>query len=407
MAVPESSRTTRQSARLKPSGERAMTQEASPVDDAAGVVDGDVDAGANADADATDLEEHSTSPEQPQSEDVDYAPRIRLRLSPPKPPTQQSSTDQVTDPDHPQDSTKVPALPDASQLPSQPVSQKTEGEHQSPVLPAPATASFSPRLSRKRKSSELKDEFESAEMPDPSATATKKLKLEDSELSAHSPEQTGISAGPTAQESSSPADNGTLPDAPSVDPVPSIEDPAPSGRGRGRGRGRARGRGSRGGAGGRGGALGPTRGAGVRGRGGRGRGRGRGSAAAAIRRGGKRIEDEIWDSESRRRTPSPVPATQPLKDRAEELAALFKKVGQAQQLALSVLAERSMQTIARDKNAHLDCPEYDQVMRDLAEEQRRALTRYRDQYDLKVESAEKVYQGNLFIIEQRTKVCTN
>jgi hypothetical protein len=145
----------------------------------------------------------------------------------------------------------------------------------------------------------------------------------------------------------------------------------------------------------------------VRGRGGRGRGRGRGSAAAAIRRGGKRIEDEIWDSESRRRTPSPVPATQPLKDRAEELAALFKKVGQAQQLALSVLAERSMQTIARDKNAHLDCPEYDQVMRDLADKQRRALTSYRNQYDLKVDSAEKVYQGNLFIIEQRTKVRTH
>lgn len=385
----------------------ASTEDASPLDDAAGVMDGDADAGANADADATDFEEDSSSPEQPQSEDVEYTPRIRLRLSPPKPPTQQLSTDHVTDPDQPQASTEPAALPDASQQPSQPVSQKTEGEHQSPVLPAPVTASFSPRLSRKRKSSEVKDEFESAEMPDPSATATKKLKLEATELSAHTLQQTGtstgISAGP-AQESSSPADNGTLP-GPSVEPVPSIEGPPASGRGRGRGRGRARGRGSRGGAGGRGGALGSTRGAGVRGRGGRGRGRGRGSAAAAIRRGGKRIEDEIWDSESRRRTPSPVPATQPLKNRAEELAALFKKVGQAQQLALSVLAERSMQTIARDKNAHLDCPEFDQVMRDLVEQQRRALTRYRDQYDLKVESAEKVYQGNLFIIERRTEVC--
>jgi hypothetical protein len=145
----------------------------------------------------------------------------------------------------------------------------------------------------------------------------------------------------------------------------------------------------------------------LRGRGGRGRGRGRGSATAAIRRGGKRIEDEIWDSESRRRTPSPVRATQPIKDRAEELAALFKKVGQAQQLALSVLAERSMQTIARDKNAHMDCPEYDQVMRDLGDNQRKALTRYRDQYDLKVGSAEMVCAGNLFIVEQRAKVCTN
>ncbi|KAJ5443537.1 uncharacterized protein N7458_007409 [Penicillium daleae] len=124
---------------------------------------------------------------------------------------------------------------------------------------------------------------------------------------------------------------------------------------------------------------------------------------AALRRGGKRIEDEIWDSESRRRTPSPVRATQPIKDRAEELAALFKKVGQAQQLALSVLADHSMQKIARDKNAHKESPEYDQILRELGEYERKALTRCRDQYDLKVESAEKVYAGNVLIVEQRTQ----
>jgi hypothetical protein len=254
----------------------------------------------------------------------------------------------------------------------------------------------------------MKDEaqdFESAEIPAP-----KKLKVEEPE-----PEPTPASisqtdnAGNVTDKAPEPTPEDVLPDA--VD-LPTEAPTGGRGRGRGRGRGgRARGgRGSRGGTGGsRGGAsnpLGPTRGAGVRGRVGRGRGRGRGYAAAAIRRGGKRIEDEIWDSDSRRRTPSPIPETQPIKDRAEELVALFKKVGQAQQLALSVLAEHSMQRLARDKNAHKDCPEYDQVLRDLAEHERKALTKCRDQYDQKVESAERVYAGNVLIVEQRTKVCT-
>jgi hypothetical protein len=82
-------------------------------------------------------------------------------------------------------------------------------------------------------------------------------------------------------------------------------------------------------------------------------------------------------------------------------------VGQAQQLALSVLADHSMQKIARDKNAHKESPEYDQILRELGEYERKALTRCRDQYDLKVESAEKVYAGNVLIVEQRTQVCIN
>jgi hypothetical protein len=427
MAVPESSRTTRQSARLKPSEELA-TEEATPSKlaedvDSEAEAEADADVIADADADATEDEEDSSSQEEPDQEDLAYTPKLRLRLSPPKPPALKlhfTSANKPTDPDHPEASTEDQAMPEATES-RQKDSQGADDEPYSAQLTEPPQTSYSPRLSRKRKSTEMKDEaqeFESAEIPEPSGTAAKKLKLEEPEPEPEStPNGTLQNGNPTEspQSQESTPDHGAIPDPTRPDPAvaPSIEGPATSGRGRGRGRGRARGRGSRGsrgsrgGAGGRGGALGPTRGAGVRGRGGRGRGRGRGSAAAALRRGGKRIEDEIWDSESRRRTPSPVRATQPIKDRAEELAALFKKVGQAQQLALSVLADHSMQKIARDKNAHKESPEYDQILRELGEYERKALTRCRDQYDLKVESAEKVYAGNVLIVEQRTQVCIN
>lgn len=410
MAVPESSRTTRQSARLKPSGE-AAADEASPSkvsDDADGAVN------------ALGVEEQASSPEKPDQTDVEYHPRIRIkfgsaRLAPQEPSQPPSAP--ATGQSHPVVGSEDLAMA-ISQASSERDRTQTAGEAQSAALSTAdtPTTSQSPHLSRKRKSSEMKDEsqeFESAEIPEPNAPAPKKLKVEEPE-----PEPTSASisqtdnAGNVTDKAPEPTPDDVLPDA--VD-LPTEAPTEGRGRGRGRGRGgRARGsrgsRGSRGGTGGsRGGAsnpLGPTRGAGVRGRVGRGRGRGRGYAAAAIRRGGKRIEDEIWDSDSRRRTPSPIPETQPIKDRAEELVALFKKVGQAQQLALSVLAEHSMQRLARDKNAYKDCPEYDQVLRDLAEHERKALTKCRDQYDLKVESAERLYAGNVLIVEQRAKVCT-
>jgi hypothetical protein len=63
-----------------------------------------------------------------------------------------------------------------------------------------------------------------------------------------------------------------------------------------------------------------------------------------------------------------------------------------------------MAKIAREKNAHKECPEFGQVQRDLAEYERKALTRFRDDYDLKVEAENKVYAGEIHLIETRANV---
>lgn len=394
VTVSGSARTTRQSARLKSSGESAA-DDASPSKMT------------TEDADETDSSPEPGFKEQQQ-------PRLRIKFT-----THRSAAAQQSE--HRSPSPSAPAvIPEASQ--DHPVAAaQTPSSPGNPLLetsgvPEPAAQSTSPsRLSRKRKSSEMKGE--PAEIPEPGTPTAKKAKLEESEL----PQATDNDNDTGHVIDGLPQPNGTitasLPDVDMTeDGSPAemeelgsqapIESAEPAGRGRGgRGRGRGRGR-ARGGRGSRGGATASTRGTGVgaRARGGRGRGRGRASAAAAIRRGGKRIEDEIWDSEVRRRTPSPIAATQPIKDRADELAALFKKVGQAQQLALNALAERSMQKLARDKNAHKDCIEHDRVLRDLADHERRAMTRCRNLYDLKVASTKRVLAGDVFIIEQRAKV---
>jgi hypothetical protein len=124
------------------------------------------------------------------------------------------------------------------------------------------------------------------------------------------------------------------------------------------------------------------------------------------RGGGRKIEDEIWDGAAiRYRSPSPIPPSQPLKDRQHELAALFKKLGQAQQVALSFLAEHHMHKLARDPQIHADCPEFLQVQRDLAKYERKALQRLENEYKLRVESLERVYEGVKNEKETRYQVC--
>jgi hypothetical protein len=44
------------------------------------------------------------------------------------------------------------------------------------------------------------------------------------------------------------------------------------------------------------------------------------------------------------------------------------------------------------------------VQRELAEYERKALTRFRDDYDLKVEAENKVYAGEIHLIETRANV---
>jgi hypothetical protein len=63
-----------------------------------------------------------------------------------------------------------------------------------------------------------------------------------------------------------------------------------------------------------------------------------------------------------------------------------------------------MAKIAREKGAHMECPEFGLVQRELAEYERKALTRFRDDYDLKVEAENKVYAGEIHLIETRANV---
>jgi hypothetical protein len=63
-----------------------------------------------------------------------------------------------------------------------------------------------------------------------------------------------------------------------------------------------------------------------------------------------------------------------------------------------------MQKIAKDKNAHKDCPEWPQVQMELAEFERKAMKRLKADYDLNVKALERVYQGEIHAVEHRTKV---
>jgi hypothetical protein len=90
-----------------------------------------------------------------------------------------------------------------------------------------------------------------------------------------------------------------------------------------------------------------------------------------------------------------------LRERQKELDKVFKKVAAAQRLALSVLAAQSHKRLARDKTAHLQVKEYEDVQRDLRRqlEKRRAVLR-RD-YELKVEEEEILFAANKDRLERQ------
>ncbi|KAJ5095092.1 hypothetical protein N7532_007383 [Penicillium argentinense] len=393
MAVPESSRTTRQSARQ--SGRQSSRLKADLTRDyETPTKAGEPEQTDHDDEDDDEEFADGSSHKEEYDEDFEPGPQLKKARSP-GPQTQATSPEQETRADlttteEQGDSTYSASAPTYSQ------------EVESPK-PQPSRRMSSPRLSRKRKSTEMKDESEGPETRAHSEPASKKPKIEEDEPTADADQSAVNGSGNEPTSQSQPV---TSPDEPmaSAEDDDATEAPPATTRGRGgrgsrggyRGRGRGRGRGGRGS---RGGALGPVRATVARARG---RGRGRARASAASRgRGGKRIEDEIWDSECRRRTPSPIPDTQPIKSRQEELAMLFKKVGNAQQVALNVLADHTMTKLMRDKNAHKDCPEFAQVQRELAEYQTKALTRFRDEYDLKVDSENRVYAGQIHVVEAK------
>ncbi|KAJ5567058.1 hypothetical protein N7535_006364 [Penicillium sp. DV-2018c] len=169
------------------------------------------------------------------------------------------------------------------------------------------------------------------------------------------------------------------------------------------------GRGGYGARGGRGRGGGRGRDSGGRGRG-RGRG-GRGRGKSANRRGGQNnendTEDEFWPfwdmaENWRESTPPPHPETQRIKDRQAELSALFQKIGQAQQGALALVADRSMDTLARDPDVHKNCSEFATVQQDLDWYEAKAVGILEAEYREKCLLAERMQEANVWIAKRTT-----
>ncbi|KAE8144857.1 hypothetical protein BDV25DRAFT_145205 [Aspergillus avenaceus] len=150
-----------------------------------------------------------------------------------------------------------------------------------------------------------------------------------------------------------------------------------------------------------------------RGRGGRSRAaarfasgkRGRGGTRAA--RGGRtgRQYDRSSDIEHDR-SPSPSAATQKLRDRQRELDKAFRKVAAAQRLALAVLASQSQKKLARDKNVHMNVPEYQEVELLLDARLNERLEAFRHEYELRVAQENRLYAANLETVRKRFEIST-
>ncbi|KAE8382093.1 hypothetical protein BDV26DRAFT_300157 [Aspergillus bertholletiae] len=162
----------------------------------------------------------------------------------------------------------------------------------------------------------------------------------------------------------------------------------------------------------------PTVGKAVRGGRSRGRGRGGRSRAAArsgsnkrgrggtrAARGGRtgRQYDRSSDVEHDR-SPSPSAATQKLRDRQRELDKAFRKVAAAQRLALAVLASQSQKKLSRDKNAHKNVPEYEEINSLLKTRLERRLEVFRHEYELRVEQENKLFAAKREAVEERFRV---
>ncbi|KAJ5334320.1 uncharacterized protein N7506_008103 [Penicillium brevicompactum] len=339
--VPESSRTTRQSARLKPNEDGTYDEDVSPTK----VVETDFNH-QNVDMDDSQQYEEDYRSEPPISK-TSQSPEPRMVASAPASPSagQLGAADELAD-EMPHDLLQPPKAKDETPAENMKISDFEQ---------APFSAVSTPRLSRKRKSIDMADGTPEV---DSEGVSNKKLRNDDTE-----PEDTP----------ESPMQNGTEIDtqnetSPEDVPVPlrgirSTRLPNCFTKPRG------------------------------------GRGRGRAKQTTIIKRG-KKIEDEIWDSENwRGRTPSPTPESQRTKDRQEELSALFKKVGQAQQIALSVVADHNMHRLARDKNSYKECPEFAQVQQELDEHERKAIKKLDAQHKLATALAIQKRDGELYRIK--------
>ncbi|KAI9040269.1 translation initiation factor 6 [Aspergillus affinis] len=264
------------------------------------------------------------------------------------------------------------------------------------VSPTTKTNS-SPLATRKRRPSEADDHETADPTASPVASPSKKPKMEEEEEGVEGEEPASehqLPNGPTDKpESQTPEDAATEPktDSESRQITEEVEGSTPEL------------------------ATGPTSGKALRGGRVRGRGRGGRSRAAArfaasrrgrggtrSARGGRtgRQLDRSSDVELER-SPSPSAATQKLRDRQRELDKAFKKVAAAHRLALAVLADQSEKKLTRDKNAHKNVPEYDEINDLLQERLRERKELFRREYELKVEQENRIFAANKEAIEER------
>lgn len=158
--------------------------------------------------------------------------------------------------------------------------------------------------------------------------------------------------------------------------------------GRGKGKGKAKGKGT--------GNSGKKAGGASAGSG-KGRGGGRGGG-----KGGKRTDD---DSEVDVERPGPPnPYAQKLTDRQKELKQNFKRLAATQKLILNELAGRTQQTLARDKKAHLDTTEFDEVQAALELYLQRRLESLENEHRLRIEQANRFLEAETQIIQDRYEV---
>lgn len=158
------------------------------------------------------------------------------------------------------------------------------------------------------------------------------------------------------------------------------------GRGKGKGKGKGKGSGNNG-----------KKAGGAAAGSGKGRGGGRGGG-----KGGKRTDD---DSEVDVERPGPPnPYAQKLTDRQKELKQNFKRLAAAQKLLLNELAGRTQQTLARDKTAHLNTDEYDEVQEALDIYLQRRLDILENEHRLRIEQANRLLEAETQIIHDRYEV---
>lgn len=127
----------------------------------------------------------------------------------------------------------------------------------------------------------------------------------------------------------------------------------------------------------------------------------RAAAAAAAAGRDRQMESPELRPE---RSPSPFAAARKLLDRKLELDRAFKKVAAAQRLALHVMAVRTENQLARDKNAHQKVPEFEKLEAILTAYRQKRQDILRHEYEFRVEQENILFASEQDRLEQKFRV---